>query len=445
METADALPLAINKSHPRRRMSWRVVTLASLGGALEYYDFIVFAIFARDISVAFFPSTDQVLALLATYSVFAASYLMRPVGGILIARFVDVYGRRPAFICSLAVMSTSTVAMGLTPGYGTLGAAATTAFVLFRLIQSACFGGEFGTAVTYVVEMAPEKPGAACGILFCLLSGGIVLATGTSAVIHALLPAHTTTFDGWRIAFIFGGLLGIAGFYVRGSLEESPAFADQTSHAESVSIKTICASSLPSLVAAFAISAPTGAANGTILAFLPAYLTTVCHISTEVTSNLMLFAAITLAIACLFFGWLSDKTSWIGLHRLGCVLLVASAWPVFAALTHGVKPVYPILWLCICAGLVNACVGQLIADLFPTCFRATGVTTAYNLSAAIFQGLTPLVATVLLKQFKVPTAPAIWIAAVALFSMITGMRYRRLSGHVSRLANSTSFRSSRHG
>ncbi|CAE6858401.1 Proline/betaine transporter [Paraburkholderia aspalathi] len=433
METADAMPLAGHKDSSSHTVSWRVVTLASLGGALEYYDFIVFAIFARDISTTFFPSTDQFVALIATYSLFAASYLMRPLGGIVIAYFVDAYGRKPAFIWSLVVMSTSTIAMGLTPSYASLGQIATMLFILFRLSQSACFGGEFGTAVTYVVEMAPRRPGTACGILFCLLGVGIVLATGANAVIHVALPTQTALIYGWRIAFIFGGLLGIAGFYVRGSLEESPAFADVSPSAGRPSIKEIWTSHLPHLVTAFAISAPTGAANGMILAFLPMYLTTICRIPTATASGLMLLAAIAMAIGCLFFGWLADRTSWIGLHRLGCFVLLCSAWPVLAMLANGSNPVYPILWLSLSAGIVNGCVGQLIADLFPTRFRAMGVTTSYNLSAAIFQGLTPLVATLLLRQFKSPVAPAIWVAAVAIFAVVAGAGYRRLGGSLSHL------------
>lgn len=432
MEPVQSLSPGGSRAASSSSLHWRVVTLASIGGGLEFYDFIVFAIFAKDISASFFPATDPVLSLLATYSLFAASYLMRPLGGIVIARFVDVYGRRPLFIWSLVVMSLSTTAMGIMPGHATLGLSATVAFILLRLVQSACFGGEFGTAVTYVVEMASERAGTACGILFSLLSLGIVLATGANASIHLLLSADAAPVYGWRIAFIFGGLLGIVGFYVRGALEETPAFSEAKDSAKRASVIDICSSHMRQLATAFAISAPTGVTNGTILAFLPAYLISVCNASPATASGLMLFAAVALAAACLFFGWISDRTSWIWLHRLGCLALVVGAWPIFEMLRSGVNPVIPILLLCVCAGMVNGCVGQLIGDLFQTSLRATGVTTAYNLSAAIFQGFTPLVATLLIRRVGSPVAPALWIIVVAVFAALAGAKYSQFGGHIHR-------------
>src|SRR4051794_9809699 len=159
---------------------WRVVVLVSLGGTLEFYDFVVFGIFAKDIADAIFPNPTPLISLMVSFAAFAAGYLARPVGGIVLSHFGDRYGRRRVFLISLFVMSAATAGMGLVPSFATWGAAASVAMVTLRLIQGFCLGGELPGALTYVVETAPQRAPFACGVVFACVTLGVAVATGVS-------------------------------------------------------------------------------------------------------------------------------------------------------------------------------------------------------------------------------------------------------------------------
>ena len=127
---------------------WRIVLLASLGGTLEFYDFVIFGIFAKDIADAVFPSASPIASLMASFAAFAAGYLARPIGGIVLSHYGDRHGRRTVFLWSVFVMSGATLGMGLVPSYAQWGVAASALMVLLRLIQGFCLGGELPGALT---------------------------------------------------------------------------------------------------------------------------------------------------------------------------------------------------------------------------------------------------------------------------------------------------------
>src|SRR5258708_15610594 len=143
------------KSTSVSRAQWRMIVLASLGGALEFYDFIVYGIFAREIAAAFFPANNPVVSLILAFSVFTIGYFARPVGGVVLSHFGDKYGRRTVFILSVLVISVSTFSMGLIPTYASWGVAAPLLLMTLRLVQGFCLGGELPGAITYVVETSP--------------------------------------------------------------------------------------------------------------------------------------------------------------------------------------------------------------------------------------------------------------------------------------------------
>ena len=204
---------------------WKIVLLASLGGTLEFYDFVIFGVFARDIADAVFPATDPLVSLILSYATFAVGYLARPIGGIVLSHYGDRYGRRAVFLWSVFIMSGATLGMGLVPDYAKIGVAASLLMVTLRLIQGFCLGGELPGALTYVVETAPRIAPFVCGVVFACVTMGVAVATGVSLSVRtymdpALVPAY-----GWRIAFVLGGLGGVLSFVLRRSLEESPEFA----------------------------------------------------------------------------------------------------------------------------------------------------------------------------------------------------------------------------
>src|SRR5436190_5656370 len=214
-------------SIPRRisAAGWRIVLLASLGGTLEFYDFVIFGIFAKDIADGVFPNPTPLISLIVTFGAFAAGYLARPIGGIVLSHFGDRYGRRQVFLISIFVMSAATFGMGLVPAFATWGATASALMVSLRLLQGFCLGGELPGALTYVVETAPRQAPFVCGVVFACVTMGVAAATGVSLAVRTWLPADLVPSYGWRIAFMLGGLGGLLSFALRRSLEESPEFA----------------------------------------------------------------------------------------------------------------------------------------------------------------------------------------------------------------------------
>src|SRR4051812_18234915 len=203
---------------------WRIVLLASLGGTLEFYDFVVFGIFARDIGAAIFPASSPLVSLMASFAAFATGYLARPLGGIVLSHYGDRHGRRPVFLGSVFVMSAATLGMGFVPAYAQWGAAASALMVTLRIVQGFCLGGELPGALTYVVETAPRMSPFVCGVVFACVTMGVAAATGVSLSLRTLLAPEVVPVLAWRIAFILGGLGGILSFLLRRSLQESPEF-----------------------------------------------------------------------------------------------------------------------------------------------------------------------------------------------------------------------------
>src|SRR6187397_1892306 len=215
----------MNASDRITAAGWKIVLLASLGGTLEFYDFVIFGVFARDIAAAVFPANDPIVSLILSFATFAVGYLARPIGGIVLSRFGDRHGRRAVFLWSVFIMSAATLGMGLVPTYASWGVAASILMVTLRLIQGFCLGGELPGALTYVVETAPRIAPFVCGVVFACVTMGVAAATGVSLSLRSLLPPETVPVLAWRIAFILGGLGGLVSFVLRRALKQSPEFA----------------------------------------------------------------------------------------------------------------------------------------------------------------------------------------------------------------------------
>src|SRR3954451_22440685 len=254
------------------RDGWRIVLLASLGGTLEFYDFVVFGIFARDIAAAIFPAGSLLVSLMASFAAFAAGYLARPLGGIVLSHYGDRYGRRTVFLLSVFVMSCATIAMGLVPSHARWGAAASALMVTLRIVQGFCLGGELPGALTYVVETAPRISPFVCGVVFACVTMGVAAATGVSLSLRTLLAPEVVPMLAWRIAFILGGLGGILSFVLRRSLEESPEFARMRSLAARRPFGELLRTAGTAVFAGCAMLAGTACFNGLFFSHLPAYL-----------------------------------------------------------------------------------------------------------------------------------------------------------------------------
>ncbi|HEX4914369.1 MAG TPA: MFS transporter [Vicinamibacterales bacterium] len=410
---------------------WRIVLLASLGGTLEFYDFVIFGVFARDIAQAIFPSTDPIVALMASFAAFAAGYLARPIGGIVLSHYGDRYGRRLVFLWSVFIMSGATLGMGLVPSYAQWGVAASALMVVLRLIQGFCLGGELPGALTYVVETAPRIAPFVCGVVFACVTMGVAVATGVSLGVRTFLDPELVPVYGWRIAFVLGGLGGVLSFVLRRSLEESPEFARMKSFAVRQPFRELLRTNLVHVAVGCAILAGTGCFNGLFFSHLPAYLTAVLKYDPRDAVYAQTVGVMASAIGILFTGWLGDRVQPRYLLRAGVLLLLVFAMPWYSALeSRSVNLTLLCTLAGLAAGLTNGSFAVLLTDLFPTRIRFTGVALVFNVSFTIFSGTAPLVATSLIRDTGSAASPAYLMMFSALLALIGSVWVERYGGNV---------------
>src|ERR1051325_4033400 len=211
--------------HARPRMRTAMVAVV-IGNVLEWYDFIVYSFLATVIAANFFAPDDKTAALLGSFEVFGIGFLARPVGAVVLGWVGDRMGRRVSLILTILLMAAGTVAIGLIPPYAAIGGLAPALLVLARLVQGFSVGGEWGNSIAYIVESAPQgQRGFYSSLQQCSLVAGLLLGSGTAALLNTLLAPTALESWGWRIPFLIGGLIGPVGFYMRRDLNESAAYA----------------------------------------------------------------------------------------------------------------------------------------------------------------------------------------------------------------------------
>jgi MHS family proline/betaine transporter-like MFS transporter len=409
----------------------RTTLLASFGGALEYYDFIVYGVFAAEIARAVFPASSPLISLMSSFGAFAVGYIARPIGGVVLSHFGDRFGRRKVFIGSLLGMSGATLAMGLVPSFAQWGVAAPIVMVLLRLVQGFCIGGELPGAITYVVEAAPKRASIASGFVFFCVMFGVVLATVLSLLIQSFLPPGLLTPYGWRIPFWVGGVLGMVGFWVRRRLEESPEF-ERVRHRTSPHpfLELLQTQPLKVLIGV-GLVATTGAFNGLLFAYMPAYLKTVLHVAPKMAVVGQNVALLIHTAALLGTAWLGTYIAPRMLMLTGTLLFTLLAVPWYGAIvSNSADPRLVLVLAAIGAGLFNGTFAYLIADLFPTRIRFTGIALSMNVGMTLFSGAAPLVATFLIQATGVLYAPGWFLAVAAAVGFVAALCTKRNGGEI---------------
>lgn len=214
---ADPAPLT-------RGMVRRIVFSSSIGNALEWFDFLVYGYFAPIIAKQFFPVHDEWLSTLLAVGTFGISFLMRPLGAIVLGIYGDRKGRKAALTLSIALMMAGTFAMAVMPPYAAIGLAAPLLILLARLVQGFAVGGEFGSATAFMVEHSPARRGYYASWQFASQGAAAILAAAFGGLLALWLPPDQLAAWGWRIPFFFGLVLGPVGYYIRSHLDETPEF-----------------------------------------------------------------------------------------------------------------------------------------------------------------------------------------------------------------------------
>lgn len=403
---------------------FKTLALAALGGALEYYDFVIFVFLTPVLGNLFFPpDTPDWLRTVQTFGIFAAGYLFRPIGGIVMAHFGDLVGRKRMFTLGIFMMSVPTLLTGLLPTYATAGALAPLALLLMRLIQGAAVGGEVPGAWVFVSEHVPPRHvGFACGTLTSGLTSGILAGSLVAAGINTWYsPADVADFA-WRIPFIVGGVFGLLGVYLRSYLEETPVFEEMARNralADELPLKTVVREHRLAIFVSVLLTWFLTASIVVLILMMPTVLQKQFHVPAATALQASSLATLCLTIGCTLFGYLTDR------FGSGKTLLVGSLALLAALQWFSTNVAAEPSQLFLSYALAGFCVGAIsvvpyvIVSSFPAKIRFSGLSSSYNLAYAIFGGLTPVVIATLMKD--IPMAPAWYVSALCVLGAVIGL------------------------
>lgn len=412
------------RTRPLNRQDYKTLTLAALGGALEFYDFIIFVFFATAVGELFFPEDiPEWLRQVQTFGIFAAGYLARPLGGIVMAHFGDLVGRKKMFTLSILLMALPTLAIGLLPTYASLGIAAPLLLLLMRVLQGAAIGGEVPGAWVFVAEHVPYKRiGIACSTLTAGLTVGILLGSIVATLINTSLSQQAIHNGGWRIPFILGGCFGLVAMYLRRWLQETPVFKEMQQRrtlADELPLKTVVMNHKKAVVISMLLTWLLSAGIVVVILMSPIWLQKQVGIAPALTLQANSIATVMLCVGCIVAGLVVDRIGASKTFIVGSLLLAVCSW-MFYHLTAS-HPEY----LFFLYGLVGLSVGVVgavpfvMVRAFPAEVRFTGISFSYNVSYAIFGGLTPICVTLLLGVS--PMAPAWYVLGLALVGLALGI------------------------
>ncbi|WP_294833755.1 MFS transporter [uncultured Gilliamella sp.] len=414
---------------PLRKLNnqdYKTLALSALGGALEFYDFIIFVFFSITISHLFFPQDmPQWLSQVQTFGIFAAGYLIRPFGGIVMAHFGDLFGRKRMFTLSILLMALPTLFIGCLPTYASIGIFAPILLLLMRLCQGLAVGGEVPGAWTFVAEHVPRnKIGLACGILTSGLSLGILLGSLVSTVMNkSLSPAQMVDW-GWRIPFIIGGIFGLIAMYLRRWLKETPIFLEiqkrkQQEQSQKLPVVTVLTQYLPQTILSMLLTWVLSAGIMVIMLMTPILLQKQFGYSAIEALQGNILAIIGLIISCTFYGMMMDKFALAKVLLIGCIIAAVMIAIFFGSLDNAqlLFITYPLAGFSV--GIVGS-FAYFMVKVFPTSVRYSGVSFSFNMAYAIAGGLTPLLIS-FFSDFVSKMAPAIYVVGLFLLGTLIGL------------------------
>ncbi|ENR6205216.1 MFS transporter [Serratia marcescens] len=406
----------------------------SVGNFIEWYEFGVYGFLATVIAANFFTlqGENEITSLILTYAAFALAFFCRPIGAVIFGRIGDRIGRRPTLIAVLLLMTLATALIGVMPTYASIGVAAPLLLTLLRMFQGLFAGGEFGGAVSLMTEFAPKGKRGLFGAWQSLtVALGLLAGAGLVALLAALLSVQQLHDWGWRIPFLLALPMGAVALWLRLKLEETPTFTQAQQHAEHAITppEAKLGGVVKTILVGIGRMMGWSAAGYTFLVVMPSYLQTSLHATFQQALVATVLANVGFALTILPAGIISDR-----LGRKTVMLTAVAAVILFTfPLLHLLQDAQSSLWIKGLAVMIaGAVVGLLagpgpamLAEMFPTQVRYTGLGLAYSLSNAVFSGSAGLIITGLIKQTGNIDIPAYYVVATSVVSLFALMTLRR--------------------
>jgi MFS transporter, MHS family, citrate/tricarballylate:H+ symporter len=397
-------------------ISVRHVAAVFIGNALSFYDFVTFSYFSVYIGRTFFPSHDPSTSLLAALATFGVGFVMRPIGAFFIGRMGDRIGRKPAMLLTFVLLGIGITGMALTPSYASIGVAAPTLVILFRLLQGFALGGEVGPTTAYMAEAAPpHRRGLYLSMQFATQDCATLAAGLVGVTLAALLSDAQLESWGWRVALLIGASIVPFGLMLRRSLPETLHAAN----AETVVIEDPGAGKRTYLpIVVFGLMMLTaGTVGNYTYGYMTTYALTTLKLSAMISFGLTIINGVFSIVFEVLSGWLSDIYGRKPVMVIPGVLLLVSILPCFWLIAH-VPSVWVLYgteaWMVLLASLSSVPAIVTITESLPPAIRSGAVALIYAFAISIFGGSTQFVITALLKWTGNPLAPAVyWSVALA--------------------------------
>ncbi|MFE7170012.1 MFS transporter [Streptomyces sp. NPDC057616] len=410
----------------------RSVAAGAVGVFVHWFDWAAYAYLASTVATVFFPSEDSTTGLLAVFGVFAVSFGIRPVGAMVFGPLGDRIGRKRTLTLVIFMMSGATLTIGLLPGYASIGVAAPVLLVVLRLVQGFAAGGEFGSAASFLAESAPRRRRGfgvswlEVGSLLGFLAGSFVfllLSTG--------LDDGQLTSWGWRIPFLVAAPLGVIGFVIRNKIEDTPEYRalEASDTLPRRPVRELFRSNRKQMFQAAGLMTAMHVPFYTVLTYLVTYETDDLGHSADTAALLSTVISLLGLVLVPVFGLLSDRVGRKPVFVGATGALFVLSTPAFLLMRTGLAGT----WI---AGLLLGVILAAIlgtyavwsAEIFPTRTRQSGLSIAYNLTAALFAGTVPYLMTVLISATGSSLVPGPYLMLVAAGGLVAALSLRETAG-----------------
>src|SRR5215468_7726701 len=407
-------------------VSRQVVLAGIAGNVMEWYDFAVYGYFAQAIGQHFFPSRDQAASVIAAFGVFAAGFLMRPIGGLLFGYIGDRIGRKAALTLSVLAMAIPTFLIGLLPDYAQVGVAAPVLMVVLRLVQGLSVGGEYTTSAVFLVEGAASGRRGLMGSWSAFGSvAGILLGSAVGAVITSVVSAEAVQTWGWRVPFLAGLAVGLTGLSIRRHLPEAAA-RPEAGTPPTAPVREAFRTAWRAMLRVAGFNVLTAVGFYMMFVYVVTYLQQVVHVraarALDINTSNMVLLLLLIPAAGRLSDRLGRKPVLVG-AALGTFVL---AWPLFWLMHHPDARLILAgqMGFAVLVGLFLGVVPATMVEAFPARVRCSAVAVGYNLSLGVLGGTTPLVTAYLIARSHDDLSPAFYLMAAAAVSFFVILRLR---------------------